>query len=69
MDSASISGEEEKSERCLYVKGFNNDSTNIELWVQVTTQDFLKDRSLIVHNIQEFCERENIPLKKIEFQT
>jgi len=69
IDSAMISSDEKKSERRLYVKGFDNDSTAIELWVQITTQDFLKDRSLIVHNIQEFCERENIPLKKIELQT
>ncbi len=69
METITVSSDEEKSERRLYVKGLDDDTTNLELWVQVTTQDFLKDRSLIVHNIQEFCERENIPLRKIELQT
>jgi small-conductance mechanosensitive channel len=69
IETAQVSNSEEKSERRLYVKGFDNGSTTIELWVQVTTQNFLKERSLIVHNIQEFCERENIPLKRIELQS
>jgi hypothetical protein len=69
IETAQVSNSEEKSERRLYVKGFDNESTTIELWVQVTTQNFLKERSLIVHNIQEFCERGNIPLKRIELQS
>lgn len=60
---------ESKEEIRLYVKGANQDSTTIELWVQVATQSFLKERSLIVHSIQEICQRENIPLKKIELQS
>jgi small conductance mechanosensitive channel len=69
IENAQISENEEKSDRRLYVKGFDNESTAIELWVQVSTQNFLRERSLIVHNLQEFCERENIPLKKIELQS
>jgi small conductance mechanosensitive channel len=57
------------SEMRLYVKGFDHDSITLELWVHVTTQNFLKERSLIVHSIQALCERENIPIKKIELQS
>jgi len=60
---------EETSEMRLYVKGFDHDSMTIELWVHVTTQNFLKERSLIVHSIQALCEREKIPIKKIELQS
>jgi small-conductance mechanosensitive channel len=69
IETAQISDSEEKSERRIYVKGFDQESTTIEFWVQVTTQNFLKERSLIVHNMQDFCERENISLKKIELQS
>lgn len=53
----------------LYVKGFDQDSTIAELWVQVSTQSFLKERSLIVNTVKEICERESIPLKRIELQS
>jgi small conductance mechanosensitive channel len=69
IETAQISDNEEKSERRLYVKGFDSESTAIELWVQVSTKNFLRERSLIVHKLQEFCEHENIPLKKIELQS
>jgi small-conductance mechanosensitive channel len=66
IETAQISNDEDRSERRLYVKGFDSETTTIELWVQVTTRNFLKERSLIVHNIQGLCERENILPKKIE---
>lgn len=69
IEAAQVISAEEISEMRLYVKGFDNESMNVELWVQVTTQNFLKERSLIVHSIQELCERESIPLKKIELQS
>jgi hypothetical protein len=69
IETVQVGDGAEKSEMRLYVKGFDQESTTIELWVQVTTQNFLKERSLIVHNIQDFCERENISLKKIELQS
>jgi small-conductance mechanosensitive channel len=69
IETAQISDNEEKSEKRLYVKGFDRESTAVELWVQVSTQNFLRERSLIVHNLQEFCERESILLKKIELQS
>jgi len=69
IEAAQIISGEEISEMRLYVKGFDNESITVELWVQVTTQNFLKERSLIVHNIQELCERESIPLKRIELQS
>jgi hypothetical protein len=52
----------------LYVKGFDQESTSVELWVQVTAHNFLRERSSIVHSIKELCEKESIPLKKIELQ-
>jgi len=69
IEAVQVGNGEETSEMRLYVKGFDQESTTIELWVQVTTQNFLKERSLIVRNIQDFCERENISLKKIELQS
>ncbi len=69
IEAAQVISGEEISEMRLYVKGFDNESITVELWVQVTTQNFLKERSLIVHSIQELCERESIPLKKIELQS
>jgi small conductance mechanosensitive channel len=68
IETASVSGIEEPGARRTYVKAFDNGLTILELWVQVTTQNFLKERSLIVHGIQELCEREGIPLRKIELQ-
>jgi small-conductance mechanosensitive channel len=53
----------------VYVKGFDQDSASVELWVQVATQNFLKERSLIVQSIEEICQREKIQLKKIEIQS
>jgi small-conductance mechanosensitive channel len=61
---SSLAGQETK----LYVKGFNRDSLEVELWVNVATQNFLKERSQIVHYIQEICRRGNISLQKIELQ-
>ncbi len=68
IETAQVSDNEEKCDRRLHVKGFDNESTAIELWVQVSAQNFLRERSLIVHNLQAFCERVNVPLKKIELQ-
>jgi len=53
----------------LYVKGYNQDATTMELWVQVATHSFLKERSQIIHTIQEICKKEKIALKRIELQT
>lgn len=61
--------QEMKSAVRLYERGFDLDSTILELWVQVATQNFLKERSLIVRRIQELCYREKIPLNKIELQS
>lgn len=68
IEAAQVISAEEISEMRLYVKGFDNESMTVELWLQVTTQNFLKERSLIVHSIQGMCERESIPLKRIELQ-
>ena len=53
----------------LYVRGFEEDSIALELWVQVTTQNFLKERSEIVHKIKRLCDQEGILLKRIELQS
>lgn len=53
----------------IYVKGFDRETITLELWVQVATQNFLKERSQIVHSIKEICERENILLRRIELQS
>ncbi len=68
VESAIVGKGVAKGETRLYVKGFDQDSTSVELWVQVATQNFLKERSLIVQNIKEICERESLELKKIELQ-
>jgi small-conductance mechanosensitive channel len=65
MESALAGG---GKDRRLYVKGLDGDSITVELWVNVATKNFLKERSQIVHNIQEICQRGNIPLKRIELQ-
>lgn len=57
-----------EGETRVYVKGLDTESTNIELWVQVATQNFLKERSSILHSIKEICEKEDIRLRKIELQ-
>jgi len=69
IENAMIGNGESKGEIRLYVKGFDQDLTNLELWVQVSTQNFLKERSLIVQRIREICRGENISLKRIELQT
>lgn len=53
----------------VYVKGFDQDSTIIELWIPVATHSFLRERSFIVHSIQELCEKENIQLNKIDLRS
>jgi small conductance mechanosensitive channel len=58
-----------KEETRLYVKSFDSDSITVELWVHVTTQNFLRERSLIIHSIQKTCQKEKIPLKRIELQS
>ncbi len=68
VDAAMLRNEVANGETRLYVKGFDQDSTSIELWVQVATRNFLRERSLIVHRIKDLCEAEKIPLNKIELQ-
>ncbi len=68
IETAKLGNGEGMGETRLYVKGFYEDSTIMELWVQVATQHFLKERSQIVRSVKEICERENISLKKIELQ-
>jgi len=53
----------------LYIRGFDINSITLELWVQVATDNFLRERSQIVHKIKELCDKENIVLLKIELQT
>ena len=69
VESAILTNGQAMGEVRLYVKGLDQDSVNTELWVQVDTQSFLKERSLIVQSIKKICEKENIPLKKIELQS
>ena len=69
VESAILTNGQAMGEVRLYVKGLDQDSVNMELWVQVDTQSFLKERSLIVQSIKKICEKENIPLKKIELQS
>jgi len=66
---AALLGNGEGKETRLYVKGLDQNSTTVELWVQVSTHSFLKERSLIVHSIKDICEREAISLKRIELQS
>ena len=58
-----------EGETRVYVKGLDEESMNIELWIPVATQNFLKERSLIVNSVKELCQREGINLKKIELQS
>jgi len=53
----------------VYVKGLDNESINIELWIPVATKNFLKERSSIVSSVKDLCHRENMELKKIELQS
>ena len=69
MQAAVLDDGDGDDEIRLYVRGFDEDSITLELWVQVATQNFLKERSQIVHTIKELCDRESILLKKIELQT
>jgi len=69
MQAAVLDNGDGDDEIRLYVRGFDEDSITLELWVQVATQNFLKERSQIVHTIKELCDRESILLKKIELQT
>ena len=68
IEAAMLGNDESMGEIRLYVKGLDRDSMTVELWAQVATQNFLKERSLIVHSIKEICQRENIQLEKIELQ-
>jgi len=52
----------------VYVRGFDEESTIVELWVHVATESFLKERSQIVSTIREAFRKE-VGLKKIEFQS
>ena len=69
VGTAMLDRGEAQSEIRLYVKGLDEDSIAVELWVPVATQNFLKERSLIVHSIKEICEHEGIVIRKIELQT
>jgi small conductance mechanosensitive channel len=69
VETAMLDSGEAQGEMRLYVKGLDQDSIAIELWVPVATQNFLKERSLIVHSIKEICEHEGIVVRKIELQT
>lgn len=67
---ATLSGSGEvEGEPRVYVKGVDQNSTNIELWVPVATSNFLRERSSIVRDIKALCEKENIQLKRIELQS
>ena len=68
IQAALLNNGEDDNDIRLYVRGFEEDSITIELWVQVATQNFLKERSQIVHQIKELCDQESILLKKIELQ-
>jgi small-conductance mechanosensitive channel len=69
VESAMLTHGETMGEIRLYLKGLDQDATYMELWVQVGTHNFLKERSQIVHTIKEICEKENIALKKVELQS
>jgi len=69
MEASLLGSGDAASDIRLYVKGLDQDSMTIELWAQVATQNFLKERSLIVHSIKELCQRENIPVMKVELQS
>ena len=68
VESAMLGNGESKGEIRLYMKGYDQDSINLELWVQVETQNFLKERSQIVQSLKDICEREGLELRKIELQ-
>lgn len=69
LESAVLGNALAQGETRVYVKGFDQDSTSVELWVQVATQNFLKERSLIIQSIKETCQREGIQLKRIELES
>jgi small-conductance mechanosensitive channel len=69
VDTAMLRNGVSEGETRLYMKGFDQDSTSVELWVQVATRNFLKERSLIVQRIANLCEKEKVQLKKIELQS
>ncbi len=69
MEGAFIGNGEGVDDVRVYVRGFDEDSTSVELWVQVATQNFLKERSQIVQRIEELCKQQNIPIRKIELQS
>ena len=58
-----------EGETRVYVKGLDEKSMHIELWIPVATQNFLKERSLIVNSVKELCQRKGINLKQIELQS
>ncbi len=69
VDTAMLRNGVSEGETRLYMKGFDQDSTSVELWVQVATRNFLKERSSIVQRIEDLCEKEKVQLKKIELQS
>jgi len=69
IQAAVLNNGEGDSDIRLYVKGFDEDSITLDLWVQVATQNFLKERSQLVHTIKKLCDQESILLKRIELQT
>ena len=69
VDTAMLRNGISEGETRLYMKGFDQDSTSVELWVQVATRNFLKERSSIVQRIEDLCEKEKVQLKKIELQS
>jgi small-conductance mechanosensitive channel len=68
IEAAMLGNGESMGEIRLYMKGLDRDSMTVELWAQVATHNFLKERSLIVRRIIEICQRENIQLEKIGLQ-
>ncbi len=69
VDTAMLRNGVSEGETRLYMKGFDQDSASVELWVQVATRNFLKERSSIVQRIEDLCEKEKVQLKKIELQS
>ncbi len=69
VESAMLGNGVAMGEIRLYVKGVDQDSINVELWVQVATRNFLRERSLIVQTIKRIGQRGKIELKKIELQS
>jgi small-conductance mechanosensitive channel len=69
LQTALFKEQDGEDEIRIYMKGLNQETITVELWVQVATQNFLKERSQIVHTIKDLCDRENILLKGIDLQS